>query len=90
MALEDNYHLQVLDVDCERQYQKVIKPWKFWLDLNQCGRFRLLNDNVTPTAKCRRAGLGNLPSWGRILAKAASLEDPNLLFWLVKNGAEHF
>ena len=91
-ALQENYHLQVLDVDCERQYLKVIEPWKFWLDLNRCGRFILLNDNesVIPSAKVRKAGLGILPSYRRVLSKAAVGGDKNLLFWLVKYGAEQF
>ena len=91
-ALQENYHLQVLDVDCERQYLKVIEPWQFWLDLNRCGRFILLNDNesVIPSAKVRKAGLGTLPSYRRVLSKAAVGGDKNLLFWLVKYGAEQF
>jgi hypothetical protein len=85
-ALQYNYYLQILRLDTMApqylapQDRQAIQQMQFWLQLNRCGRSLLLQDGGPPTLK----------SWPTVLAQAASLGDINVLFWLLKNGAEQF
>jgi hypothetical protein len=89
-ALEHNYQLQVLSIDCERQYLKHMESWNFWLELNRCGRSRILNENPTSAYKSRLPVLSTPRALALALAKAASLDDKNVLHWLVSHGIGSF
>ena len=79
VAIRNNYHLQVLQIDSAwNQDQKVLKEIAHWTELNRCGRSILLHDK----SRCRY--------WPQVLARAASLQDRDSFYWIVRNGAEQF
>ena len=76
-ALKDNYQICTLRLDsykCEKLWNEM----EFWFQLNKCGRRVLLQDNE------RAAG------WSTILGEAAKIEDPNVMYWLLKHGSVTF
>jgi hypothetical protein len=75
-AMPYNYTLEQLIVDCKNA--KSIEPFEVWFALNRCGR-RLVHQ-----------GFSSNLQWGSVLEKAAAMDDPNILYWLVQNGAEQF
>jgi hypothetical protein len=81
-ALQHNYLLRVLRVDYKVPDQTIILDMQFWLQLNQCGRSILLQDNHG--SQCRPK------SWLTVLRRAALLEDVDIMFWVLKHGAGHF
>lgn len=77
VALRNNYYLQVLQVDTVwNQDLKVLKEMEHWMTLNRCGRSILLHDKNR--------------YWPQVLVRAASLEDLDSFYWILRNGAEHF
>ena len=81
-ALQYNYYLQMIILDTLPQDQSTLAKMDFWLQLNSCGRSIVLQD-------CNNhQSFGK--SWPQVLGQAAFMGDINILFWLIKHGAELF
>jgi hypothetical protein len=81
-AVKSNYFLKVLQIDVKCQDRKVLNKMDFWLELNRCGRSILLQESC--------GNQGNDKLWYSVLNDAAATGDPEILYWILANGAELF
>jgi hypothetical protein len=77
-AVQSNYFLQDIRFDVEKRNKDIMQGAQFWLDLNRCGRSLLLQENDTGK------------SWSNVIYSAAQMNDKDIVFWLLKHGANQF
>lgn len=80
-AIKDSYHIGLLRVDMMPAQLHFMEDMAFWLTLNRCGRSILLHDNDA---------IKSTVPWSTVLQRAVLEGDREIIYWLLRNGAEQF